>query len=643
MTIRGQESNETAAPATTMGTAFAAARPAAAPAPAAPQARAAAQPAQPGVTQRGGAFSFRNLGSLVNSPMGRTPASEVLTKLTKSLQDVYENTNKTFEVSLIPIDMNNTSVLNVSVLVVAMREIANKEAGVAYHTLILEGSVEPIAPRFEQINGQNVEIVRTVGEANDNRLAEVVGEAVARQFPQSKLLNADAEVVPRDFDITDSALVYALAANAAYACATEIDTRRSDFIDMNLANASKDENLTVRTAFVKTPIINAVGQPVRSDITVDLSAVAANQQANAQQLERVSPVSRISGFLDLVWDPVAPSVNPYTPYQAPNAAPQSFQKYATRFVMTSMETLAALTLPAQLLTLVTALSLRENNSWAQAFRPAAFQGGVDMHDIGAIGIEANFEGNPTGYGSPIDTKADSFKPDSLAKLIAAVIKPGLILSLDVEECGPSTWFNGVFAAAAAGHPKANDMILDAANYLTNGQFSKYFPQNGRVAIDENNRIHLGYYTDAQGIKRDIRDIDYLAVLNLVGGKDPEVVRDWSDTFQRIEFPIAQRLAARKRILTGLFSDVTITGFGRRVSFDSQFTDALAKGCADCGLDVRAVQPYADMSSYERATARFTGETLMGAQATGLFNRGFSGVQGGASVGANRQFGGGRWY
>jgi hypothetical protein len=549
--------------------------------------------------------------------------------------------SKEYEYTLIGIDVNSTTQVGVSVLIVGVREKSNPQAGVAFHTLLLEGSVDAPAPRFEQIAGQNIEIVRTVSDYNTPALAKVVAEAVAREMPGSKLWNADAEVVPRDFDVTDTEAVYALASNAAFACATELETRRPDFTDMNLANASKDENLTVRPAFVPQQIHNAVGQPIRSDISIDLTVVNGNQQ-DRNALERQSTVSRVNGFLDLVWAPSQPAANPFAPFQA---GPVSFQRYVTRFVMTNMMMQAASTLPMQLMALVTALSLRENNAWIQGFRPQPFSGGdVDLNDIGAIGIEVNMDPTTQGqpFGKRIDTKSDSFTPANLAQLATAAIKPGLIFSLDVEECGPSSWYNGVFAAAAAGNQEANEAILNAANFLTNGQLGKYLAPGTQVCVDENNRIHNGYYVDNHGVKRDLRDLGYLQVLNLVGEKDPSIVRDWSDTFLRTEYSLEQRLAGRKRIIQGLFPSAVITGFSRRVTFDANFLDSLAKACADCGLNVRSVAPYTDISSFERATASFAGQVLSTGSAGNLFHAGGYGGAYNQNVGAGRQFGG-RWF
>jgi hypothetical protein len=404
-----------------------------------------------------------------------------------------------------------------------------------------------------------------------------------------------------------------------------------------LANAERDATLTVRTSFGNSQTHNAVMHPVRNDVVVDLTASPVNQQqGNTQQVERVSQVASVGGFIDLVWDPVAPQQNAW----AAQMQQQSYVRYAARFVATRMESASLLTIPAQLLAIIPGLALRENNAWVQAFKRSTFVKGVDMRDIGAVGIEANFMNDASGIGARIDTKADSFRPEHLHKLIASTIKPGLIMSLDIAECGPDSWFNDVFAAAAEGNKAANQAIINAANVLTNGKFSNYFADGMQVCQDECNRIHLGHYGDDNGVRKDIRDVDYLAVLNLMGDKDPMVVQKWSDTFANTSTPLPIRLAERKRIIQGLFADVVFTGFARRVTFEPAFIEALAKACQDAGLVIRSVASYADMGNYERAGSRFASSTIMSSDPLAVFNRG--GMNSGGNInGAGNRIPG-RW-
>jgi hypothetical protein len=587
-----------------------------------------------------------DMGSFTRSAMGRNPASEVITKLNKALTEAFQGSDKSYEVTLIPVDLNNTQSLEKSVIVVAVRDLMNKETGVAYHTLILEGSSEPLQPSYQMINGQNTEVLRVTGDANNKTLTEEVLAFVQRTFPGVRLWNVDACVVPRDFNADDGVLVHELAANAATACTTELELRQpGGFQDLDLGNIEHENTLTVQSSFGNPQGRDVVGQPIRSDIVIDFRA--GGQQIPGQQgvTTRVSPISRISGFMDLVWAPAQQQNQAFNPWVAPQAQPSSpdeFKRYVPRFVMTDLESVKLLTIPAQLLALVTAFTLRENYAWVEAFRPAPMSAGgdVDWKDIGAVGIEANFEKNQNGYGSRVDTKKDAFQRgqtpqgDQLVALLALTIQPKLLLSLDVPECGPQTWYNGIFAAAAeiggSNSQKANDIVVRAANVLTHGAFSRYFAAGQRVAIDEYNRIHLGWYLDRHGVKRDLRDIDYLAVLNMVGDRDPEVAREWSDSYSRTDLPLEVRLAKRKQIITGVLgqNNVEFTGFARRVTFEPAFVEALLSACKDTGLSVRTIAPMADMNQSQRAVNPYAMSAALDASGmgNGVFNRGYAGQQ-----------------
>lgn len=571
----------------------------------------------------GQGYSFRNLGSMAMVAMGRTPASEALSKLNKALDAVVrENAHQAFEIQLIPIDANQTQSLNISVIAVCVR-MKDEPRRVAFHTLIVEQSIEPLAPRFEPIMGNQVEILRVAGDAYDKTMISEVSRQVSERFTQCELFDASATVVPRDFSIGDVEAVYNLAANTLYACTTTLAINSESFVDINLANAEHDSSLTLRATFDNTvQALNAVGQPVRSDIEVVLAA-APVQNNNGQNVERTSQIACVRGFIDLIWDPAQPQAAWGTVQQ------QSMQKYSARLIITQMEATTLLSLPAQLLTLVTALSLSENNTWANAFKRRPTFNGSDMHDVGALAIEANMEGRPEGFGSKIDTTLSSFRPEHLFRLITQVIKPGLTISLDIAECGPDTWINDVFSAAASGNQNANDAILDACDYLTNGAFKRHFG-NGQFCIAEDTRIHMGYYIDNQGVKRDLRDIDYLAVLNLLADRGQmESVATWSDSYQNQSIPSAVREANRLRIMRGLFETVVVTGFARRVTFNPEATGALAIACKETGLTMRPVVQYADLGSYERAGNRYSGSYAMSADNLGLFNRGGSYVAGAA--------------
>jgi hypothetical protein len=593
---------------------------------------------------RGPRPKLADFGRIGRSAMSRSPASDIITKLNGALAEVYkESVDKSFEVTLIPIDLNQTRALEKSCIVVALRDLQNPNVGVAYHTLILEGSSEPVQSRFEMIGNVNTEIQRVTGDVYNPTYQTEVAEWVARQFPGQALLPVDAEVVPTEFDVENTKRLHGLAANAVTACATELEMK-SGGIDIDLGSVEQDNTLTVQMNFGAPQSEDVVGLPIRSDIVIDFRAGGQPIPGQPGVTSRVSTLSRISGFMDLVWVPAVKQQQAFNPWVAAQQLPPSadeFKCYIPRFVMTDLESQNLLSIRAQLLSLVTAFTLRENNAWVEAFRPSTVSpDGVDWKDIGAVGIEANFERNTSGFGTRIDTKSDQFQRgqnmqnDYLVRLVASVFQPKLLISLDVPEVGPQTWFNSVFAAAGElNNPHsitATEVILKEANDLTHGRFGKYFPQGARAMVDENNRIHTGYYIARNGEIRDLRDIDYLAVLNMVGDRDPELAREWSDSFALTGVPLEVRLAKRKTIITGILgqNNVHFKGFARRVTFEPAFVDALINACKEVGLAVRTIAPYSDLQTYERAVNPYAMGAALDASSytSGIFNRGYPGQQ-----------------
>lgn len=583
----------------------------------APQGQAFEQPRAQSAARN--AFSFIDTGALAPAPMGRNPGSEILIRLTKELQASFE-TAKDAVVTALPIDRSNEVNLAFSLIIVALHPIGNKEQ-VSFHTLILESSNTNILPRYENINGTNVEVLRVASDAYDSVLIDVVRTNLERAFPGSAFINAGNCVVPNSFKFDENSkeLVYRLAANSVLACYTEMVTRQQSFVDLNLANARKDATLQTRTSFGRGEVVDAVGLPVRADVTIEL---LASQQSNRNDqslnngADNANLVTSVTGFIDLVWN-----WKPNQAFAYGQNQQAMFQKYAPRLIITGLNPARLLTLPAQLLALVTAVSLREDNAWIGAFRNKSTTGGkIEMHDIGGVGVEANLENDPSGFGARVNTKADSFRPEHLHKLIAATIQPQFFISMDIPEGGASSWYNEAFRFAAKGSANANQAIYNAAQQLTNGLFGKYFNREQRIVLDDGNRVHLGYYTDSNGIRRDIRDVDYLAVANYVGEKDPATLRAWSDSFLRTEYPLIQRLQERKQTIVSLLPDATITGMATRVTFDLPFIEALVRACKELGLSFRNISNYSDTGTFERATGSMFSSAMMGSLSSGLFNR-----------------------
>lgn len=579
--------------------------------------QAAAAASSQGAPQQKGQWRA-GLGSLAQMAMGRSPQSEVMTKLDKELTELYAPAQSVVQIHTLPLDRSNNPSMGLSALVVVMhnRVTGNNKPGlVAVHTLIIEDSAMPFEPLFIKTpNKSSTEVKRVAGDAFDVNMRNVVEQAVARQFSGVAQVDCGACVVPRGFfENKDSTISYTLAANAAIACNTGLEeSRGSDFKDLSLKDMAIDPSLTVKVQFHQEQTMDAVGLPVRADIQIAFSAGGSQQQGGPIESPRL--LTEVQGFMDLQYEPQAEQTNMFI------AQPQSASRatYVQHFVMTNMQSIELQTLPAQLLALATASVLRENNVGTMALAPKATSESQDLKDIGAIGLEVNIAADGTSMA--FDTKSDQFRPDHFAQMIQAFFHQGMVVSLDVPECGAQSWFNDVFIAAGENIPEANQTIIDAANYLTNDRFSHHYALlggTGSPVTNNNNRIHMGFWTDRQGRKVDIRSIDYLAVLNLFP-LDPQQIAAWSNSHLNTSQDLNERLEARWKLLQAL--PVTLTGYARRLTFESKFLDALLKACLDMKLTMRPQFQHSETTGAGRATGHFAQSgALLSTGITGMFS------------------------
>lgn len=591
---------------------------------------AAAQAARPAQTQqrvddRPAPLSFRNIGAITSSPLGRNAGGELVTRMSEALNEVYKAVADRMDVKLLSLDNNNVQGLAFSVVVICARWKNKRDTGVSFYTLILEGTNNPLLPKLENINNHQVEILRPTSAAWDDVLVGKVTELVAEAYPNTALFNADATVVPRTFNLDSKNEVYNLARCAIQSLTNEIDIHTPGFRDLNLEQIEKGTFVT-SIRFERTQIADDVGQPMRSDIQYEYLDQQAGNKQNSQSVnsgERSTIIGKMSSFVDFSWAPVVAPNN----FMFQGVAPQAqalpggllpTQKYAARQVITQIEPTALATLPALLNLIAVSSAAAEMNNWQQTFMSRG--NGKAMHDIGGLNVEANIYNDPSGKGARIDTTGDNFREADLRQMLNVMVRPGLATAIDVPDCGPQSWYSNIFAAAANGSTQANLSIVQAADYLTNGAFSRNFPAGAQIFTDLGNRVHLGYYIDkATNQMQDIRNIDYLAVINIRGGSDESIIRRWSDTFTALNIPLAERLDMRARIIREIAPNATITGFATRCTFTDAFLSALYTSIAACGVRP-SIQTNGTAGIHaDRGVAGFASTALLQTGQTGFFN------------------------
>lgn len=591
-------------------------------------------------------FNWNAMASFIPLPASASQQSEVLGRIRGIMENEIKNApDANYDVSFLGIDKDEPGVsLGVSVLVCCVQAKNARELGVGYHTMLLESSAGAFRPRLEAVGqGRTVEVPVLTGDAYDAIMIREVHKKVASAFPNTPLFSNDARVVSKDFNMQDDGLIKRLRGEVVMAAAVALVVNHPNFKDFTLAHMDGvDNSLSLNTSFHNPQTVDSIGHPVRADIRLDFRTGNPNtnpQSNQSQNLEKVRDLTHVGGFIDFIHQARAPQ-NPYAPavqQQWQPGQPSPFIQFLARFVITRLRAAGAPTLTQQLLSLVTVYTLRQPMAWYPAFKPQfGGMGGrdkeIDLRDVGALNIEANLMNNPNG-GERMITKTDGFTERDLGQFLSTIVDPRLIVSMDVEDCGSDTYFNAPFAFAASGNQEAYNMIYDAADYLTGGHFSRIFARGKEICFNENNRIHMGYYTGGNGEHRDIRDLDYLALLNLTGERDRKISRVWTETQIQTQYALAGRLDSRLNIIRELIPSFELTGWATRVTFDTEFLEALTQAVGANNVSIREVSPFTGAAGFEQMQYQFANQALGGYQQTNTFTRGYAGPQG--TVGSGR--------
>mgnify|MGYP001191189546 CR=1 FL=1 len=586
----------------------------------APNMNAQPNPQQGGQRQnqnqgQGRRSSIMDINSLMSRPMSRRSTGEITLQFQDALGKLMErNFKQGFDnaFQLLVLDNNVANVGPLSTLLCCYHEQHNGQHFVAVYSLLVEGSSEALQPKTYNIGGRSVAIDTVPGDVfNDHLWGKISDHIQQTHGRKMTVLDAGAMVLPRELSHEDELHMRMVLFNASQACFTvmehEVGGKEAPFT-VAMVNTA-DTNLTAKLAYSSVNDAgsgqseSSTGQPIRSDVRITLQG-GLNQQYTDTGFEQTRELTGVDGFVDLVYSP---------PQQAAMGQQVQTQHYYPRLVITRMDTqIDAITMELQLLGLAQSTLLSRNMAWAGVFRQNHEAKGLDLRDIGAIGYEVNLTGDPQAKPEKVDTKAKSFDINALYQLVHMSINDVLLYSMDIEEVGELSWIHQAFIASANGNQDAYQLIIDSANTLTNGYFAQRF-QGGPIAVDDQNRIHLGYYKDSQNNLRDLRDIDYLAMLNISGKDDPATVAKWGETFDNKDIPLEIRLEERANILRGVLSNnMHIKGYARRITFNPEFIIALNLACADAGLAIRP----------QNLVQEFTG-----GQARGNFNAGQFGVSG----------------
>lgn len=519
-------------------------------------------------------------------PMSRNSSGEQVIRFQDAFRKcMVDNMGGNYEDSfkLLVLDQNINNV-PLSSLLVCFHERSGAQDHVVVFSLIIEAT-NRLTNRHININGQNVEIDTVAGDIYNDTLWERVQHVVTESygFANMNVYDAGAMVLPQELDAEDNLHIRHILFSASQACYTVMENQLGGKEDpFNVGFVGNNDQLVARLDYNPQQAESATGLPIRSALNISLEGATAGQ--TNVYFDQVRQLTSVDCFVDLVYTP---------PQQVGYGQQPVTQHYTPRVVMTRVDTdIDAITMELNLLALSTSTLVSRNHAWAGVYRPRHAVKGIDLQDIGAIGYEISM--GQDGEKKKVDTKAESFNGQALHQMLGMFVHERPVLSMDIEEVGELSWIHTAFIAAANGNQEATQLIIDAANNLTNGNFQHLY-DGAPIAIDDQNRVHLGYYFDETNTKRDLRDIDYLAMLNLMGKDDPSLVMDWEATFNQVDVPLELRLEKRFNLIKGAIGgSVHLKGYARRITFNPNFLESLNQACAMAGLSIRPNNMLQDM-------------------------------------------------
>lgn len=575
-----------------------------------------------------GGQSFRVFGA---SKISRSAGIEAVNKFNKIANEIIEGNKMAAEYKLVLIPQEFTQV---QLPVFAF-----------YKTTMLNGEtvniVRPIVYGVEQLPsrtfkadgyGTDVTVESAPGDIYTDRLWNTIVEYLAGAGVKGTFRDACAYSIPQSFIVEEGPVTVVMAVNA-----TAIESYLSMAGDASTFKELSPEmfrggRTEARLDFNPKPVYDSCGNPIRADWAVSVShSENANQNGfNTNTLDFSNSrytIVNVYGFVDLIPVRQQQMYNGMSPFM--NMAPPPYQPL---IVITAIDThMGVLTPGMVMLGLHAATAIVENFNYTRVFRPRLQHQGI-QRNFGAIGFE-----NPQLTADKTPAMIDVMSDDAVFfGLVSAALIPMPVWAIDIEETGDNNTVLQLFRSLAANDASsqlAADIYLRSANHLTGGTFAPTSAAAGlqpsEIAVNDNNRIALAPYPADNGVMRDRRDVDHLAMLTVLGATDIGTVNQYDQTMNDISAPAEVRLAANWILVSRLVNTHAPTGYARRIVLPGKFLKVNNDAIRNAGINITVSgmqhdgqtqrgRDYAGLQGYQYQSAPGYFQNNMG------FNNGFNG-------------------
>ena len=585
-----------------------------------------------GDTRRGENTTPGNLlseaGQFHRRPMSRhfgdQRANSLLTKMKELANARIQSDGVTkFNFVMLPSDQTG---LPMSVILIAQHGNAGGKLYGSVFSVFIENEDTRI-PTFSEkdpTNGQPVDIPRTTADlVNSREYWALAVKNVVQLIGNGTWVEAGSERIAAQKIENEEHYLTSLLFQATRATFSSLSNQIqiSQEKPYTLIRRSTSEVLTARLNTQGGQFFNLNGEPIRSDIVIELNSGRSGDSFVAN--ERL--ITEVRGFIE-----------PYFAQPAPQGSLEN-QPFFPMFVQTWIESgYDALDREMLLLALFTSTLIESYSSWAGPFRPRFRQAiggkaevdGIDLKDIGGTGYTI-------GTGDRFTIREET-PGSTFADVIKAVFRPRVIYGVDIPEMGGNSWAFDMFRAAAANIASANQAIEDAVDNLTGKKFSPLWAPHKaagvRIIDSMNVRIPLGYYNDPKTQqRRSLYDVDQLAAINVFGKSNPKTVMEFAETYDPKGKSANLRMHKRLTLADEILGHRQfVTNMANRYVFTPLFMQVGVQACAAAGL---TVQPGNIASAGLSGGAIMGGFDISGYASTGAAG---AGIYGGGNTGGGNQ-------
>lgn len=536
-------------------------------------------------------------GGKTENTEGRS--GELLTALTEAGKKAVAAQNLTADYELIRFDRDQHRV-GVGAILVLSKYRKGGDVYVAVRPLLVDNKAVGLKPRIINIGHERHEIPTynqdTLSDDYWARITRFVKEHVGN--PNAIVANAGYLEVPADFDVSEKneADVTKLLAQSVNRNG-DVLARVNGETPFNIAHMKDaSEVLTARLDFSGTPQYDLFGNPIRSDITINMNrSVRGNQEADPFY-DADTNFNSVSCFVNLEY---APPVQQQGYGQQNPAETQLFTPTIVVTAVRQASWISANTPELWWLALSNAYRTTAGTAWSGTFLPDVSKKD-DPRDIGALTLL-------TQVGKKTKTKTDSFTPQQFGELMFTLVRQHPVFCMDLNPVGENSAIEAVLLAAATDGPnreRAVASIVASLNNLTAGHFSQRFDHTKHHIVRlYGTDVHRGYYLDASENKHDLRDLGTLEALNASDGNTQEFIA-WYRTMCDQSIPSDIRLKQRQGYERQYLSqNLVILGKYHRVVFTRELIEALDEAVKAAGVSVDV-----ENVSTVYGTQRFIGNT-----------------------------------